>query len=125
MESAKRASMREGPLAALFRKTDEVQEAQRDREVAAEPTPTPAPPTPAERLRSAFSSELTETPPAPRHPAPVITDPFARSESNFGQARVAGSPVIRVVGVGGAGVNAVNRMVEAQVHGIEFIAINT
>jgi cell division protein FtsZ len=33
--------------------------------------------------------------------------------------------VIRVVGVGGAGVNAVNRMVEAQVEGIEFLAINT
>ena len=33
--------------------------------------------------------------------------------------------VLRVVGVGGAGVNAVNRMVEAQVPGVEFIAINT
>jgi cell division protein FtsZ len=30
-----------------------------------------------------------------------------------------------VVGVGGAGVNAVNRMVEAQIAGVEFIAINT
>ncbi|MGA2163374.1 MAG: cell division protein FtsZ [Solirubrobacteraceae bacterium] len=34
-------------------------------------------------------------------------------------------PVIRVVGVGGAGVNAVNRMVEAEVEGVEFLAINT
>jgi len=34
-------------------------------------------------------------------------------------------PVLRVVGVGGAGVNAVNRMVEAQVEGVEFIAVNT
>ena len=33
--------------------------------------------------------------------------------------------VLRVVGVGGAGVNAVNRMVEAGVPGVEFIAINT
>jgi cell division protein FtsZ len=33
--------------------------------------------------------------------------------------------VIRVVGVGGAGVNAVNRMVEAQIPGVEFMAINT
>ncbi len=33
--------------------------------------------------------------------------------------------VLRVVGVGGAGVNAVNRMVEAQMPGVEFIAINT
>jgi cell division protein FtsZ len=34
-------------------------------------------------------------------------------------------PVLRVVGVGGAGVNAVNRMIEAEVEGVEFIAINT
>ena len=33
--------------------------------------------------------------------------------------------VLRVVGVGGAGVNAVNRMVEAQLPGVEFVAINT
>jgi cell division protein FtsZ len=33
--------------------------------------------------------------------------------------------VIRVVGVGGAGVNAVNRMVEARVPGVEFMAVNT
>ena len=33
--------------------------------------------------------------------------------------------VLRVVGVGGAGVNAVNRMVEAQMPGVEFVAINT
>ncbi|MFI5008770.1 MAG: cell division protein FtsZ [Solirubrobacterales bacterium] len=35
------------------------------------------------------------------------------------------NPIIRVVGVGGAGVNAVNRMVEAEVAGVEFMAINT
>jgi cell division protein FtsZ len=34
-------------------------------------------------------------------------------------------PVLRVVGVGGAGVNAVNRMIEAGVEGVEFIAVNT
>jgi cell division protein FtsZ len=33
--------------------------------------------------------------------------------------------VIKVVGVGGAGTNAVNRMVETGVRGVEFIAINT
>jgi cell division protein FtsZ len=33
--------------------------------------------------------------------------------------------VLRVVGVGGAGVNAINRMVEAGVPGVEFVAINT
>jgi cell division protein FtsZ len=33
--------------------------------------------------------------------------------------------VIKVVGVGGGGVNAVNRMIEAGVGGVEFIAVNT
>ena len=30
-----------------------------------------------------------------------------------------------MVGVGGAGVNAVNRMIEAEVEGVDFIAVNT
>ncbi|HEY2717816.1 MAG TPA: cell division protein FtsZ [Solirubrobacterales bacterium] len=34
-------------------------------------------------------------------------------------------PVIKVVGVGGAGVNAVNRMVDARIPGVEFMAVNT
>ena len=33
--------------------------------------------------------------------------------------------VIKVVGIGGGGVNAVNRMIEAGLKGVEFIAINT
>ncbi len=43
---------------------------------------------------------------------------------------MAGSPqnylaVIKVVGVGGGGVNAVNRMIDAGLKGVEFIAVNT
>ncbi len=43
---------------------------------------------------------------------------------------MAGNPqnylaVIKVVGIGGGGVNAVNRMIEAGLKGVEFIAINT
>ncbi|MDO5500152.1 MAG: cell division protein FtsZ, partial [Propionibacteriaceae bacterium] len=33
--------------------------------------------------------------------------------------------VIKVVGVGGGGVNAVNRMIESGLRGVEFIAVNT
>ncbi len=33
--------------------------------------------------------------------------------------------VIKVVGIGGGGVNAVNRMIDAGLHGVEFVAINT
>jgi cell division protein FtsZ len=33
--------------------------------------------------------------------------------------------VIKVVGIGGGGVNAINRMIEADLRGVEFIAVNT
>jgi cell division protein FtsZ len=165
MATGKRASMREGPLAALFRKTAEEAAAidgphdaapeQRELPLGApaaphpslerslEPEPEPETaehqiPTPQERLRHAFSSELEPehveepavAPPAAAAPAPAAPehDVFARPErtaSSFGVARPVGTPVLRVVGVGGAGVNAVNRMVEAQVEGVEFLAINT
>src|SRR5688500_19752979 len=34
-------------------------------------------------------------------------------------------PVIKVIGVGGAGGNAVNHMIDQGVQGVEFIAVNT
>ncbi len=177
MASGKRASMREGPLAALFRKTEEdaarsetpgedeprltpaietpIDEipprevphpslAVRDDPVKADPLPEVKIPTPQDRLRHAFSSEMEipdnfmDTPqPATnagrarqvRADVPEL-DAFARPDKNaretpFGQAKPAGQPVLRVVGVGGGGSNAVNRMVEAEVAGVEFFAINT
>jgi cell division protein FtsZ len=36
-----------------------------------------------------------------------------------------GSAVIKVIGVGGGGSNAVNRMIATGIHGVEFIAMNT
>ena len=38
---------------------------------------------------------------------------------------VDGTATIKVIGVGGAGNNAVNRMIEAEIKGVEFIAVNT
>ena len=32
---------------------------------------------------------------------------------------------IKVVGVGGSGGNAINRMIESGMHGVEFVAVNT
>src|SRR4028118_2268235 len=40
-------------------------------------------------------------------------------------SRPGGNAVIKVVGVGGGGSNAVNRMIEAGLSGIEFIVVNT
>jgi cell division protein FtsZ len=179
MASGKRASMREGPLAALFRRTEEAaQEAagEPQREAPPAPEPAPEPPraepvaqaepevppataaaarsyphpslgapsepeepareeprvrTPQERLRHAFSSEIPEDileKPKPRARRPErapAADPYARVEGSEWSTPAVGQPVIRVVGVGGAGVNAVNRMVEAEVEGVEFLAINT
>ena len=85
--------------------------------------PAPRVPTPQERLRHAFSSDLPEnmmSPPSgnpPHEEAPLPYQPPA--------LEAVGTPQLRVVGVGGAGVNAVNRMIEAEVGGVEFIAVNT
>ena len=145
MASGKRASMREGPLAELFRKTETDPE-------AGVPKPPPAAgtgaraeparrlprrqaratPTPQERLRHAFCSDLPENVMEPV--ASVRARPAAGrrhvvlelGHADVGVRRDEGRPaVIRVVGVGGAGVNAVNRMIEAEVDGVEFLAVNT
>jgi len=101
--------------------------------VAAEPPPAPERriPTPQERLRHAFSADIPENfmdrPAEPRPPEPEPEpDVYARAErESFAPAIHVGTPVLRVVGVGGAGVNAINRMVEAEIEGVEFLAINT
>ncbi len=184
MPNAKRASMREGPLAALFRKTAEDTGAgtggeessalvapessessgssgsESDRQAAPHPSlevpesdvtkPDPAAEaqsspaeaesvlSPQERLRQVFSADIpenflerpkSEAPGAVAGAARVAEpDVYARPErmsESFAAPRTVGTPVLRVVGVGGAGVNAVNRMIEAEIAGVEFIAINT
>ena len=149
MARPKRASMREGPLADLFRSTEapddppeppeRPQPRRRDPEPAPAPAPPPEPPAsryedeedessysdeplgpsrPAkDRLRDVFNSEETDREPA-----------YGRSEgtrTSATAAPVVNDPVIRVIGVGGGGVNAVNRMVEAGIGGVEFMAVNT
>ncbi len=173
MSRRKRASMREGPLADLFRSTSDDapldppegpdasaagpvggdDESTRPAGPAAEGSPSrhPAegqpstPPaggaspaeaekrepsaaeigsseSPPERLKRVFSEE-----PKVRHEPASDTPRYGREEPEYeppgsGEPH---QPVIRVVGVGGAGVNAVNRMVDANVPGVEFMAVNT
>jgi cell division protein FtsZ len=172
--ASSRASMREGPLAALFSKTEEqereqsaeqeqnaereqsppergkrapeaVEEQAEERSAASAPEAveedeSPSIPSPRERLRNVFSAEIPAN--MMERPAPATAaakesppvDVYAREDrSEIGQRPMSAGPggqpvihpVIRVVGVGGAGVNAVNRMVEAEVEGVEFLAINT
>ncbi len=152
MPTGKRASMREGPLAALFRKTTDEPPPEAAKRKAApkrppeperEPEREPAPPaaetparhvpTPQERLRHAFAADIPNNL-LERTDRASEPDVYARPERSFSpfsapsyaaSERFGGKPVIRVVGVGGAGVNAVNRMVEAEIEGVEFLAINT
>ena len=172
MPNPKRASMREGPLAALFRRTEE-QEGETPGQEATEQTearepeprePAPAPPPAEPRADEVVAPppepparpepSVTERPPAAPHPSlspapqtvaaqsvrpPAVTRPeltvptpqerlreaFSSEQQAALGSMQSGQPVIRVVGVGGGGVNAVNRMVEAEIGGIEFLAVNT
>jgi len=129
MSNPKRASMREGPLAALFRKTeaDEAAEAETGAPHPALNAPSQAP-APKDRLKQAFSSEIPanvmDREREHERAARPVMDEYEREHPVFIDGPV-GQPRIRVVGVGGAGVNAVNRMVEAEVEGVEFLAVNT
>jgi cell division protein FtsZ len=127
MGSGKRASMREGPLAALFRKTETEGLPPAAAEQPQEEPPPRATPTPEERLRNAFSSDGPGDMLAPPEDAPREIPPPSASDYQWGSVRdnTLRNPQLRVVGVGGGGVNAVNRMIEAEVGGVEFIAINT
>lgn len=54
--------------------------------------------------------------------ADVISHAVSQASARAGQGFLAS---IKVVGVGGAGVNAINRMIDANLRGVEFIAVNT
>jgi cell division protein FtsZ len=87
-------------------------------------------PSPEERLRSVFSPDIPENIlDRDSGPAPVVRREREPEPERSPYAMPSGTkvtePVLRVVGVGGAGVNAVNRMIEAEVEGVEFLAVNT
>jgi cell division protein FtsZ len=155
----KRASMREGPLAELFKATEA---AQRQQERGAEGAPaeephestvehvpswedeveTPAPPRPdpipepippvPEPQPPVPEPVPDPLPPPPTVPEPPVTryiEPMPEPAPRLHHARVGslGSYLakIQVVGVGGAGLNAVNRMIDAGINQVEFVAVNT
>ena len=150
----KRASMREGPLAELFRATEAAQkQAEKEgRSVPGEPLeetvehpPPEPPPAPTAPPKLEVAPEPTE-PPAPpvriHEPQPPaqpedhgsdrgiarLLDPMPEPPPRLHRAPRADSAyraVIRVVGVGGAGLNALNRMIDAGISDVEFVAVNT
>jgi cell division protein FtsZ len=169
MAKRKRASMREGPLADLFRSTvdeglgGESVEPADTGEHRAQPA-RPAPPAQPEAVEPVGTEPEPTSPvidepeqgeievyrgheappaatsvrePSVRQPKDRLREFFSDTETPIDimagepdPRRIGNSPkmhraVIRVVGVGGAGVNAVNRMVESAIPGVEFMAINT
>jgi len=81
-------------------------------------------PTPEERLRSVFSADIPENI-LDREPAPAPARPTEPAPAPGPTPGGVAEPVLRVVGAGGAGVNAVNRMIEAEIQGVDFLAVNT
>ena len=169
----KRASMREGPLAELFRKTEAAQRGQEPEAPAAEPE-TPEAPESERRAQVAFEETVehvpdfakpAEAPPATapsapkKKPTPVSAKTAApaaqpaalpaetedeaaasRAAARYFQTILEPAPrlhrvpppkgaayiaAIRVVGVGGAGLNALHRMMDAGIAQVDFIAVNT
>jgi cell division protein FtsZ len=167
----RRASMREGPLAELFRATEAAQRqaeqepeqqpaAEAEAEAGAEPdertvdhvpsweeaarveqppAPTPAPPSPRPDPMPQPPApdpvpdpapepepvpQIRAVPPAARYVVPLPEQPARLHRVPRGDT---GSylAVIKVVGVGGAGLNAVNRMIDAGINQVEFVAVNT
>jgi cell division protein FtsZ len=199
----KRASMREGPLAELFRATEAAQRGNEGDEPVDEPLPPAAeaedqqtliidaspgaaspalPPREEAALEETVEHVMPSVPPSGRREeaaleetvehvhdfavpaaapveaappvvkrkaaasaAPPVPVPAARAEppyeppaSRFIQPMPEGAPrlnvggdaasylaVIRVVGVGGGGLNAVNRMMDAGIAQVDFVAVNT
>jgi cell division protein FtsZ len=90
-------------------------------------TPAPPPPPPLEVHRAstpAAPPHAPEQPPVTRYVEPLPESParLHRAPRTESGAYIA---VIKVVGVGGAGINAVNRMIDAGINQVEFIAVNT
>ncbi len=119
----KRVSMREGPLAELFRATEAAQRKPKGEEPVAAPAAEPAP---TEVLPVAPAPEPVE---AHHEPVPVARwlEPLPENPARLERPRDSASylAVIRVVGVGGAGLNALDRMIDAGITQVDFIAVNT
>src|SRR5947209_1719974 len=167
----RRASMREGPLAELFKATEAAQKQagqsggpqpeaplqQSLEETVVAPTPaaraepeertvenvpsweeeaaveTPAPPTPTPDPMPSPPPPDPEPPTPTPEPPPAsrffesMPEPPPTLYRSTAAAAEAGAylAVIKVVGVGGAGINAVNRMIDAGITQVEFVAVNT
>ncbi|HET7145999.1 MAG TPA: cell division protein FtsZ [Gaiellaceae bacterium] len=93
------------------------------------PAPDPQPPTPTpspvpDPLPDPSPPQIRAEPPLTRYIEPLPEQPARLHRAPRADAG-AYLAVIKVVGVGGAGLNAVNRMIDAGINQVEFIAVNT
>jgi cell division protein FtsZ len=91
------------------------------------PDPQPGPPLP-DPQPPAPTPDPDPLPPVELPPASRYLEPLPESPARLhrtGAETGAYLAVIKVVGVGGAGLNAVNRMIDAGISQVEFIAVNT
>src|SRR5438094_1076451 len=147
----RRASMREGPLAELFRATEAAQkqaekggpergtrpaalarqeetvehvpefaQAAEEPAVAAVPEPEAEPEPEPEPVPEPVRLE-----PVPEPPPMFLPEPAPRLHRVPRGETAAYLAVIKVVGVGGAGLNALDRMIDAGLAQVEFVAVNT
>ena len=72
-----------------------------------------------EKRRAAFRPERLQS---ARSPDPIIPQILGSPDPEMAGE---GFTEVRIIGVGGAGINAVGRMIEAGVSGVRFIAVNT
>src|SRR5215831_3697913 len=150
----RRASMREGPLAELFRATEAAQRQAekegRTEEAEAQAQPAASPVEPPEQTVEHVPEWLEEAgpkepepvrlperkpepevqsapPPSARQPERARLEPLPEPPPRLHRVPEPGAyiAVIKVVGVGGAGLNALNRMIDADISQVEFVAVNT
>src|SRR6266540_3181053 len=150
----KLASMRDGPLAELFRAAGAAQKQGEGKkkgrkkspppeepheetvehvptweesvenvlEPTAEPAPAPAKKPAKPEPPAAAPKPEPELPPVAQYSLPEAAPRIYRAPRGEAASYLA---VIRVVGVGGAGLNALHRMMDAGVAQVEFVAVNT
>jgi cell division protein FtsZ len=142
--------MREGPLAELFKATEAAQRQTEqgeappaeephestvehvpswEDEIEAPPPPRPDPQPEPPPEPDPVPDPLPAPPSIPEPPVTRYIEPMPEPAPRLHHARAGqlGSYLakIQVVGVGGAGLNAVNRMIDAGINQVEFVAVNT
>jgi cell division protein FtsZ len=134
--------MREGPLAELFRATEAAQRAaeggggapaedavhvEEEHPTVVAMNPSPAPADASGFGRDPGPARDRDEEPEPESRAARWLEPLPANPARLerGRGDLAYLAVIRVVGVGGAGLNALDRMMDAGINQVDFVAVNT